>query len=196
MKQSTEKNKFGRSGRVIITVVIAALVLVWGAAQVRAQQSPDEALDKINKLLGKAKEFVTTLTDSEAGEKELLKYLSANISTNAKIQRTANDFANKKNSESVIEKITPIFSGYLGTTTIPDLVKVIRQKLEMDGYRYVEEETSWGETQVRLFKEGPTEPRNKSYLLRIDTGWITRIMDSIQGQGSAGNFFLLRVEKS
>ena len=184
-----------RPGRKVLTGLICALVclMLLSALPASRADEPEETLSKIGQFLDNLKNYVNTLTSSEQGEKELLQYLALNYESNQDVDSVCRDVVGQEESKTAIEKYTLLFSGLLKTTKPVDLVQTVKDKLAMDGFTYLEEQSSWGTKTIWFDNAAPGQPRGKRYVLWIKEGFFMKISDLIRGRTTEGSFCLAKV---
>ena len=176
----------------VLAAILMGLAMLSASPAARAEE-PTETFTKIGQFLDNLKNYINTLASNEQGEKELLQYLALNYESNQDVDSVCGGKVGQEEGKTAIEKYTLLFSGLLKDTKPVDLVQTVKDKLALDGFTYLEEQSSWGSKTVWLDNAAPGQPRAKRYVLWINEGFFMKITDLIRGRSTDGSFCLAKV---
>ena len=111
MREQHRRKPFQPSGLVLGARVLVLFVLFasWACpGHVRAS-GPLETLDKIGRIIEQAKDVVQTITDGEAGEKELLDDLAARFQSNEDLDAFCQDVCREAAADTAIAEYHLLF---------------------------------------------------------------------------------------
>jgi hypothetical protein len=190
--------KIIRLSSLLFFFLLASILVLTGPIRTlsaaRAQE-PLDTLSKIDQILNTVKGYVDVLTNEEIGEQELMQYLPTFAETNPDIQKRCQAMTKDAGHGSAIVDYQVLYAGLLGDTPDVDLVKIIKDKLAVDGFDQLNEKRSRGLTTVIFDRPQAGPNMQKHYILWINKSWRIRVSDFFKGETTNNSFCLVKVEK-
>lgn len=197
MREQHRRKPFQPSGLVLGAWVLVLFVLFvgWACPGLVSASGPLETLDKIGRIIDQAKDVVQTITDGEAGEKELIEDLAARFQSNEDLDAFCQDVCREAAADTAIAEYHLLFSGLLKDVQPIDLVKLVKEKLSRDGFSFLQESSSGGRRIIWFDNHPAGQTREKWYMLSIHEGWTRKLTDFFTGRETNRSFCLSKFQK-